>query len=273
MIALLSLSGCMTLDFFFFDPTPVDEYAFEATRIDRSQIQEVGFASADGTWLTGVWLWQDDPEAADTVLHFHGNAGNLDTHLERLELFWSYGYNVVSFDYRGYGTSEGSPDHDGVLADGVAAVEHVMDGLNVDSGQLYFHGVSLGGYVALNVAEDYPPAALITENTFSSGENLASTNAQVELAPAWLFEGEWDSMAAAARMQGVPYLVIHGDSDNYILPEHAQWLYEAANEPKELWMVPGGDHGPVTDSLRHYQLLPEEYEAHVTGWFEDHPAN
>ncbi len=47
---------------------------------------------------------------------------------------------------------------------------------------------------------------------------------------------------AAARIAPIPLLVVHGDRDPYFPVEHAHQLYEAAREPKELWVVPGFGH-------------------------------
>jgi dienelactone hydrolase len=47
---------------------------------------------------------------------------------------------------------------------------------------------------------------------------------------------------AAARIQGIPLLVVHGDQDPYFPVEHAQQIFQAAQEPKELWLLPGYGH-------------------------------
>ncbi|MFT4975915.1 MAG: fermentation-respiration switch protein FrsA (DUF1100 family), partial [Myxococcota bacterium] len=242
---LLLLSGCFSTDFFFFNPVPLDAYLLESDLIPAAQIEEVTFTTSDGLVLYGVWAWQEQRESADTLVHFHGNRDNIDFHFDRIELYWSYGYNVFTFDYRGYGRSEGTPTHDGVLLDGQAALAAATEA--APSSDLWLHGTSLGSYVALNTAVDSPPLALITEDLFSSVENLIETNAAVNLPPAWLFEGDWDAQAAAARLHDVPWRLIHGDADTYVLPSHAEWLYAAANDPKDLWLVPGGNHGPITN--------------------------
>jgi len=59
--------------------------------------------------------------------------------------------------------------------------------------------------------------------------------------------GRWDPVPmppaeAAARISPIPFLVVHGDKDPYFPVEHAHQLYEAAHEPKELWVVPGFGH-------------------------------
>src|SRR5579859_3254275 len=47
---------------------------------------------------------------------------------------------------------------------------------------------------------------------------------------------------AAAKIAPVPLLIVHGDQDPYFPPEHARQLYQAAHEPKELWLIPGMGH-------------------------------
>jgi len=56
---------------------------------------------------------------------------------------------------------------------------------------------------------------------------------------------------AAALISPVPLLIVHGDQDPYFPPEHARQLYMAANEPKELWLLPGMGHAEsaATDDL------------------------
>lgn len=59
--------------------------------------------------------------------------------------------------------------------------------------------------------------------------------------------GRWDPVPvppadAAAKIAPIPLLIVHGDQDGYFPVEHATQLYEAANEPKELWIVPGFGH-------------------------------
>src|SRR6202012_42408 len=47
---------------------------------------------------------------------------------------------------------------------------------------------------------------------------------------------------AASRISPVPVLIVHGDQDIYFPADHGQELYDAAKEPKELWLIPGFGH-------------------------------
>jgi pimeloyl-ACP methyl ester carboxylesterase len=60
-------------------------------------------------------------------------------------------------------------------------------------------------------------------------------------------KGRWDPVPlppaeAAAKIAPIPLLIVHGDQDEYFPADHAEQLFEAAREPKELWIVPGLGH-------------------------------
>jgi fermentation-respiration switch protein FrsA (DUF1100 family) len=47
---------------------------------------------------------------------------------------------------------------------------------------------------------------------------------------------------AAALIAPIPLLVVHGDQDAFFPVDHAEQIYAAANDPKELWIIPGFGH-------------------------------
>jgi len=91
--------------------------------------ESVWFNSADGTKLNGFYFAsQSKPEVA-TIIFFHGNGGNITDVSWLGERFAKHGFNVLLFDYRGYGASDGiSGDESGLYADGDAAVADLGDG-------------------------------------------------------------------------------------------------------------------------------------------------
>jgi fermentation-respiration switch protein FrsA (DUF1100 family) len=56
-------------------------------------------------------------------------------------------------------------------------------------------------------------------------------------------------------------LIIHGEEDPYVSVEDVQRLYDAAGEPKELWIAPGAGHRRVD------QVYPDEYRERVLRFF------
>ena len=81
---------------------------------------------------------------------------------DQVEALYALNMDIFTMDYRGYGKSEGQASHDGVIADGRAAVELVMEQEGMASEELGYVGLSLGGFVATHVSLDLPPGALIT---------------------------------------------------------------------------------------------------------------
>ena len=273
MILLLSLAaGCYQLDAFFFAPEPTDAYALGGDIVPADCQELVTFPGKAGD-LYGAWAHQP-LDGADTctqgernpdagvLLYFHGNTANIDHYWENVGFYWESGFEVLVFDYRGYGASHGETTHDGVLADGAAAVRYLGDELGLGPESLLYVGLSLGGYVAVHTAVEHAPRVLITEDTFASAQALIDQGTLLDIPQGWLFVDEFDTMAAARRLPAtVPYLVVHGAADTYIQPENARLLHAAAaSEVKELFLVPGMDHNETVTKA------PEVYRPWLECW-------
>lgn len=257
----LLLPGCMSLDSFFFNGTPVAAYALASDVIPAGALEEVAFPTADGLTLYGVWAHQPVADAP-VLLYFHGNADNIDAYMGQLGDYWSFGYEVFIFDYRGYGKSEGSPSYAGVLTDGLAAVDYVEEATRLSAADIPFLGLSLGGSVATRVAAIDAPKVLITEDMFANGQKLMNDGSGLDLPDGWMLVDEWDNAAAAAEVTS-PFLVIHGDSDTYIQPESAEEVFDAiVSHPKRLWLVPGAGHAEAATTE------PGLYRNNVTCWVD-----
>jgi len=256
------IGGCMSLDGFFFNPLPLDEYAFGGDVIPEDMVEEVSFSSGKHT-LAGVWVNQVEQDAP-TLVYFHGNKHNIDHYWDRMEAYWSMGYRTFTFDYRGYGKSEGTPTFDGVITDGHAAIDHVEEATGRDIGELPLLGYSLGGCVASTVSGTDTPGVLITESMFASPQHLADDAAGGARVPAgWLYENPFDNVGAVAS-QAAPVLVIHGKGDLYIDPSHAEAVYAAASDPKALWLVPGGNHSNIIP------YATADYDTQIGDWIDTH---
>jgi len=150
------------------------------------------------------------------------------------------GFNVLMFDYRGYGRSEGSPTEDGVYRDGRAAFDYLSQRTDVDSSSIILFGTSLGGAVAVDVATHRPAAGLILEATFSNAKDVARI-AYPFLPAQFILRSEFNSEEKIRSIR-IPTLIIHGGEDNIIPVALGRKLYDAANEPKSFYLIPGADH-------------------------------
>jgi hypothetical protein len=87
----------------------------------------------DATRISCWFIKQPRHSQRPTLIFFHGNAGCMEGRLENAHgLFVNAGCNVLMVDYRGYGTSDGKPDEDGLRLDAQAALDHLHSRPDVD---------------------------------------------------------------------------------------------------------------------------------------------
>jgi uncharacterized protein len=259
-----ALSGCMTLDWAVFSPTPLDAYELDFGVVPPELVEEVSFESLDGTLLYGVWARQRQP--APPLIFFHGNGANIDAYSDFVEYFWGWGtYDVFIVDYRGFGKSEGIPDEKVLTYDGVAAAEYVSAATGVAPEGTPWLSVSLGSAVAVHTNDEVGAKALVLDSMFASADEVLDDSVGLDLPLGWFFEDpSYDNLAAIARVED-PVLLIHGRDDDFIPPDHVEALYEAAPDPKDLWQPDGVHHADAID------IVPELYRIVVEDWIARSP--
>ncbi len=223
-------------------------YAFE--------IQDHFFETADSVRLHAWYLPRQD--AIATILLFHGNAGNLSHRLDLLAKFReNLPVNIFIFDYRGYGRSEGKPSEAGLYRDGEAAYRYLTQKLSVSPDKLILFGRSLGGAVAVDLAQHEKAAGLILESTFSTGKDMARR--MFGAIPVWwIMKIKLDS---AGKIQNVkmPKLFLHGTRDELVPIELGKKLFALAPPPKKFVAIPGAKHNDIyeTGGETYYQAIAE----------------
>lgn len=210
--------------------------------------RDVELKTKDNLALHG-WFVPND-SARGTVIFCHGNAGNISGRLETVRTLHRLGLNVLIFDYRGYGKSEGRPTEKGTYRDGEAAWDYVTKNLEIPANRVILMGRSLGGPVAAWVAANRNPAALILESTFTRAPDLAA-----EIYP-WLpvhrlIRYRYDTQA---RLDSVncPVLVAHSRDDQLIPYHHGRELFEKSRKPKEFLEMEGSHGGGFIESGETY---------------------
>ena len=117
--------------------------------------------------------------SAGALLFFHGNAGNIGDRALHAGLLSAAGFDVLLFDYRGYGRSSGRAGEAGTYRDARAALGELLRQPGVDPARVFYFGESLGGAIALQLAVSLPPAGLILQSTFTSIRDLARMHYRV----------------------------------------------------------------------------------------------
>jgi pimeloyl-ACP methyl ester carboxylesterase len=169
---------------------------------------------------------------------------------------------VVTFDFRGHGRSGGlSTLGDKEIDDLDVAVRYARE---LGYRRVATVGFSMGGSVVLRQAAllggtdavvsvsgpgrwFYRGSApmrrvhLAAEKRLGRAFSKRVLNTRIS-AEGWPVPDPMPPAEAAAKISPVPVLIIHGDQDIYFPPDHGQQLYDAAREPKELWLLPGFGH-------------------------------
>ncbi|HEX3545320.1 MAG TPA: alpha/beta hydrolase [Mycobacterium sp.] len=196
--------------------------------------RDVELQAGDGIRL-GAWYF---PGRGCAVLVCNGNAGNRSMRAGLAVGLNRAGFSALLFDYRGYGGNPGVPSEDGLAADARAARAWLAGRPEID--RIAYFGESLGAAVAVGLAMEQPPAALVLRSPFTSLPDVAAVHYP------WLPVGRLllDRYPSIDRIASVhaPLLVIAGDRDDIVPLSLSRRLYDAAAEPKQFMLVPGAGH-------------------------------
>lgn len=220
--------------------------------------QPATFPSRDGTPLHGLWLL-GRPNYPVIIL-CHGYFKSLAEPWEVGRWLHGAGYNAFLFDFRGCGRSGGRFTTLGYKEtwDLLAAVDHVRR--RFPRAPIGVLGISMGAAAAIMAAARSPEiAALVADSPYGHLEGLIRYKLPDFVPCRWLVPLGWLAvrlglfmaggglgrvrpLAEVGRISPRPILLIYGERDSYIPPEHPHELWAAAGEPRELWFAPGSDH-------------------------------
>jgi pimeloyl-ACP methyl ester carboxylesterase len=174
------------------------------------------------------------------VLVCNGNGGNRSLRAALADALSRMGLHVLLFDYRGYGGNPGDPTEEGLAADARAAQAYLAGRAEVDADRLVYFGESLGAAVALRLAVERPPAALVLRSPFASLAEVGRRH--YPLVPvSLLLRDRYESAALAGRL-AAPLLVVAGGRDGIVPASHSRRLFAVAPQPKRLVVLEGADH-------------------------------
>ena len=207
----------------------------------RLPVEDMAVATADGERLHAWWVAAPEP-ARGHVLLCHGNAGNITSRMAHARLLCGIGFDVMLFDYRGYGRSSGSPSEEGTYRDARAARAALLRRPGIDPERVLYLGESLGAAVALELALHSPPAGLILQSPFTSVRDMA--RAVYRVIPPRIVPDAYPSLRIIRGLRS-PLLVLHGEGDDVVPVEQGRALFAAAPDPKRLEIFAGARHNDL----------------------------
>ncbi|MBL4664456.1 MAG: alpha/beta hydrolase [Nitrospinaceae bacterium] len=207
--------------------------------------------SSDGVRLH-AWFFPVESEAElskRVILFSHGNAGNISHRLDTYEMYLSHGINLLAYDYRGYGKSEGRPGEEETYADLAVAYDWLIT-KGFQGRDILLVGESLGGGISSELPLRKEVGGLLLLSSFSSVLDIGK-DMFPWLPVRWINQIRYDTIGKLPGIE-VPVMIMHSREDRLIGYDHAERNFMAANEPKKMWDI-RGDHNETL------QVSREEY--------------
>ncbi|NOX59367.1 MAG: alpha/beta hydrolase [Planctomycetes bacterium] len=219
------------------------------------RVEDVLIPSSDGVALHGWFFRARDP--IGTIVHCHGNAGNITGHFKFIQWLPECGWNVLCFDYRGFGRSTGKITRAGAVDDTSAAIEYAINRLDIDRLRVCVFGQSLGAVVSIVALarEGFPIAGACFDGPFSSFRREAAFVTRRAwhlrlvsgLIARYLISDDLSAIDYVASLPMMPKLFICGTHDPIVEAQQTIDLHAKAPDPKELWVIEGSGH---TEAVR-----------------------
>ena len=241
--------------------------------------QDVTVETFDGLQLKG-WFVSQSEKAQRTIIYLHGVGDCKIAGVEFARSMYQHGFNIFLYDSREHGESEGYYCTYGFYEkhDLAAVITYLLSRQDVAIGKIGLFGTSMGAAVAIQTAAiDHRIAAVVAEGSFSTLRTIfvdyqtrivklpwhfLRNIALVQSQKMANFKARLVAPIEDIKKIHVPILLVHGEKDSFIKNEYSRKLFEAANEPKELLIVPGADHNNV------WEIGGAMYEKALVSFFE-----
>lgn len=250
IIGLLLVGNLFTAvlqDFFIFRPSKLKkdfkydfEYPFEEVTLKTIHKGSINLVHFHKTELS-----------KKLILYCHGNTSNIDKWADIHIQFTDAGYDVILFDYRGFGKSKGIRTESNFHEDANAVYNYACQFYN--SADIVIYGRSLGSGIATRLAADKDHQALILETPFSSMPFLFQSYYPFLPAALFFFKYQLNNIDCFRRIDGEIY-IFHGTRDKVVPFSSSKRLQkEFMNKHSELIVLNKGRHGNSAD-FEEYQI-------------------
>ncbi len=234
--------------------------------------ESVEFRNQRGLRLSAWWIHA--PAGKGTIILAHGSHSDRRSMVGMAQVLYEGGYGSLLLDLSAYGRSEGRVSGLGLReGDDIYAAAAFLK--EKGEGRIGAFGTSLGAVaVVIGGARTEDIKAVVADSPYADLNMLLEhwgRGRDVIMPPLfrWLVgidPSEIRPLESVRNISPRPVMIIGGEGDASIPPSHFRLMYEAAGNPKELWLVPDVPH------VGAHAARPEEYRSRVIGFFDEYLA-
>ena len=204
--------------------------------------ETINFKTSDNFVLKGWFHLKNFNKK--TILFLHGNAGNLDNRIDKLNSLGSMEINFLIIAWRGYSGNLGSPSEVGLYKDALGAIKWLNE-KGISNDQIVLYGESLGTAIATEVGQNKNFAGIILEAPFTSMVDMGQKIYPI-FPVRFLLKDKYESKNKIKNLKS-PILVLHGRKDKIVPFYMGEKIFEMANNPKFKYFTDLDDHMMIFD--------------------------
>jgi len=199
--------------------------------------ETINFKTSDNFVLKGWFHLKNSNKK--TILFLHGNAGNLDNRIDKLNSLGSMDINFLIISWRGYSGNPGNPSEAGLYKDVLGGIKWLNE-KGISNDQIILYGESLGTAIATEVGQNENFAGIILEAPFTSMVDMGQKIYPI-FPVKFLLKDKYESKNKIKNIKS-PILIMHGEADKIVPFRMGKKMFELANEPKFSYFSKYDDH-------------------------------
>lgn len=223
---------------------PDHQFEFEG------EYEEINYATPSGYKINALHFKSENPKGI--VFFSHGNAGSLKSWGYVAELFLPHHYDLLIYDYRGYGKSGGKPTEANLYADANLIYEELTK--SFDENEIIIYGRSIGTGIASYVAQNHNPKHLILESPYYNITDLAKKI--FPFIPSILIKYKLKNNEMLPDVKA-PITIFHGTFDEVIYFGSSMKLEKLLKDGDKLIPIVGGHHNDLANFEEYHKQLAD----------------
>ena len=214
----------------------------------KTPFVEVTYVPEENIQINALLFKKTKPKGV--IFYFHGNAGSLSSWGHIGDSLADYNYDLLIWDYRGYGKSTGEVTENNIFSDSEFIYQELKNKYGEENIILY--GRSIGCAPAAFLSSKFKPKAVILETPFYNLTELAKVH--LPMIPSFLLQFKFENHQYLKKYQG-PIYIVHGTDDEIIPLEHSKKLSNNLTTVKDFITIPRGRHNDLETFREHRDFL------------------